>query len=349
MIPTSAPETATALRTSKSGISVRNWRRALKDRVVTRGIQAICGKDFDLMPAVAAEIPLASAGARYLWLRMLGAAGCQAIVTRSALGYDFVCHVGDLSEFPYYHRGAHRRELALCAHWLSGLETPVVFDVGANTGFFVTQLAQMTQANAPLFYAFEAIPSTYTKLAASIRRLGLDCAIRPIAAPVLDKAGDVRLECKKRNSLLGRVMAEGETSSSETMSGRSITLDAFCATHTLSPCLLKIDVEGSEPAVLRGAANVIVRTRPAILFEHNPQRGCAETAALLRDGLLRGYRLFYVDDLRGQILPFGRAIDDIAKIDWICNLFAIHEDSSARCAAVFAAASKRLDRDRTPD
>jgi FkbM family methyltransferase len=330
--PVSAAEFCAAEVPSKT------WRRSLKDWIVRWGIQAICGKGFDLMPEVAADIPLGTASVRYAWLRMLEMTGREAIVARSGLGYDFVCHIGDLSEFPYYHRQAHKRELLLCARWLSRCEEPVVLDVGANTGFFVTQLAQMTSAVSTSFYAFEAIPSTYSKLAASIRGLGLDTRIRPIAAPVLDKPREVYLECNNRNSLVGRVMTEGERPPCGAITGRSITLDSFCEANVLSPSLLKIDVEGWEPAVLRGASEVIGRARPGVLFEHNPERGCIETAALLRDGPLQGYRLFYVDDLRGQLLPFGSGVGDIGSTRWICNLFAVPEESAAGCADIFAEA-----------
>jgi len=319
---------------ASAGTSGGTWRRSVKDRVVRWGIQAMCGSELDVQPAVAADIPLGSAAVRYLWLRMLEASGRKTIITCSGLGYDFMCHLGDLAEFPYYHRHAHRRELILCARWLSRLEAPVVLDVGANTGFFVTQLAQMTSAASPQFYAFEAVPSTYAKLAASIRRLGLERAIHPVAAPVLDKAREVRLACNERNSLLGRVMGEDEMLTEATVKAQAITIDGFCETHSLSPRLVKIDVEGWEPAVLRGASELLARERPAVLFEHNPERGCTEMAALLCDGPLHGYHLYYVDDLRGQVRPFGSAVANIGELSWICNLFAVPMESGARFAEI---------------
>jgi hypothetical protein len=129
-------------------------------------------------------------------------------------------------------------------------------------------------------------------------------------------------------------MAEEEMQTEGTIKAQAITLDAFCETHSLSPQLLKIDVEGWEPAVLRGASDLVARNRPAVLFEHNPERGCTETAALLRDGPLYGYCLFYVDDLRGQLRPFGSAVANIGELSWICNLFAVPMESGARFAEI---------------
>ena len=80
---------------------------------------------------------------RQAWLRILSSAGMQRFVATSALGHPFVCHLGDfLGENPFYNRDAFRIELELCAAWLRTEEKPVVFDVGANVGFWSTHLAQ---------------------------------------------------------------------------------------------------------------------------------------------------------------------------------------------------------------
>ena len=109
-----------------------HWQH-LRTRIIEFGIRVIWGKQ--AFPAsMAADIPLMRAGLRMAWLRTLGAVGVKNFVTRSGLGYDFVCHVGDLAEYPYYHRCAFQHELAICAGWLQAEQNPVVYDVGANVG-----------------------------------------------------------------------------------------------------------------------------------------------------------------------------------------------------------------------
>ncbi len=56
---------------------------------------------------------------------------------------------------------------------------------------------------------------------------------------------------------MSRLAAGGEASSSRTVRVDTITLDAFCARERIAPDLIKIDVEGAELAVLRGARETI--------------------------------------------------------------------------------------------
>lgn len=51
---------------------------------------------------------------------------------------------------------------------------------------------------------------------------------------------------------------------------RQICLDSFCRQHDLSPDVIKIDVEGSEIAVLKGARETIARCQPIIFLSVHP-------------------------------------------------------------------------------
>ncbi len=46
-----------------------------------------------------------------------------------------------------------------------------------------------------------------------------------------------------------------------------ITLDAYCQEHRIAPNCIKIDVEGHELHVLRGAKDVLARTKPDLVVE----------------------------------------------------------------------------------
>ena len=51
-----------------------------------------------------------------------------------------------------------------------------------------------------------------------------------------------------------------------------ITLDSFCSQHKLSPDLIKIDVEGAELGVLKGARETIQSHKPMIVLSVHPRQ-----------------------------------------------------------------------------
>lgn len=54
------------------------------------------------------------------------------------------------------------------------------------------------------------------------------------------------------------------------VSRRQVSLDLYCDKHTLTPDIIKIDVEGAELGVLRGARSVLERCRPTIFLSVHP-------------------------------------------------------------------------------
>lgn len=304
-----------------------NWRQRLRTHIVNRGIRVMCGSSVHISADYASDIHLLSGTARLVWLKALGALGVKNFITTSGLGYDFLCHTGDLANFPFYDRQAYRVELELCLGWLQEEDSPVVYDIGANDGFMSTHLAQMLAGHAPDIYAFEPTPTTLSKLVQSVERLGLNDSVHPIAAAVIDHPRPVRMSYSERNSLLAQIRPLGRPprNGDRIAEAEGVTLDGFSSSIGALPKLLKIDAEGSEVAVFRGARSLLSRPdRPAILFECNPNAlaECGESVATLTNPL-RSYALYYVNDYCGQKIPFGDPIENPGKIDWVCNLFAV--------------------------
>ncbi|HLJ70380.1 MAG TPA: FkbM family methyltransferase [Roseiarcus sp.] len=320
----------------------------IRNRLLRRGIQAVCGAPDFVSTSAAADISLLSGGLRFAFVRALGALGVESFVARSGLGYDFLCHTGDLSEYPFYHRRAFEKELAICVGWLDQEDAPIVYDLGANVGFVSTHLAQMLADRSPTIYAFEPAPETYRRLVASVERLGLTGRVQPFLAAATDRRGKVRIAYEKGNSLHTRVLSDGadDASAGSAIWAAGVTLDEFSASRGAPPALIKMDIEGSEVAALRGAAALLSqRDPPAILFEHNPVSlaQCGVGIAALYQ-LLADYTFYYIDDLRGQIAPMGSPVVSFGRIDWICNIFAAPRGaaSAARWAAALRHAQQRL-------
>ena len=286
---------------------------------------------------------------RQAWLKALALAGKESFVARSGLGHPFVCHVGDFfGENPFYNAGALVPELRLAQAWLQQERRPVAIDVGANVGFWSTQLAQMIRAAEPRIYAFEPVPATYCRLARSIELLDLPSMIQPVAAAVSDSEAIVTLSVNPRASGFAQVGSGNlNTRAGDRFAyAASVTLDRFVDSIGKAPSLVKIDVEGSEIAVLKGAARTLSgASRPAVSFELNPitlaeSRGDrASIGALLRD-----YDFHYIDDFEGQRRPFASPVEDLAAIQWVCNIFGVPRSpgSAERFGKAAAEASARL-------
>ena len=177
-----------------------------------------------------------------------------------------------------------------------------------------------------------------------------DAIIGRVVERFFDKPGPVQISYSVRNSLLAQVSPRGLNPrvGDRLARARGITLDGFFSSVRALPHLVKIDIEGSEVAALRGARGLLSRPdRPAILFECNPVtlRDSGFLMHTLLD-LLPGYALHYVDDLSGQKLPFGEPIQQAEKIDWVCNMFAVPltESSTRRLVSVFRETSTSMGR-----
>jgi hypothetical protein len=85
-------------------------------------------------------------------------------------------------------------------------------------------------------------------------------------------------------STIPDVWEEWRGAAIQTWSVRQVSLDAYIAGRGLAPDLLKIDVEGGEAAVLRGATWLLTTVRPTVIFESWPLPSKrAELHAILDD------------------------------------------------------------------
>ena len=126
----------------------------------------------------------------------------------------------------------------------------LVVDVGANFGFWALAAA----SRGCRVIAVEPVPETRARLAANAARNGLAERVEIVAAALSDADGPLSISVPGGES--GQASAHpGGSGDSATFDVAATTLDGLLGDRPAR--FLKIDVEGHEPAVLRGAARVL--------------------------------------------------------------------------------------------
>lgn len=151
-------------------------------------------------------------------------------------------------------------------------------------------------------HAFEPNPHTQARLARNLA-LNPGVALTWHALALSDTEGEAEFFAFEGNdsglSSL-RVPLAGDDTRRHTVLTPVSTLDAQRSRMSHPIGVIKIDVQGHEPAVLRGATDTLSRDRPVVVFEHedinfNDAREAGEAKQALRDLLTAlGYTVFYI-------------------------------------------------------
>jgi FkbM family methyltransferase len=142
-----------------------------------------------------------------------------------------------------------------------------VLDVGASRGWYSVLLAPKAQAG-DTFLSFEPDQRASSELQFTLQSCtkefpGVNFASLPVAV------GDGH-SCEIRH-LTGTDHPQFTRAESATGGKASITIDAVVAAVGLKPTFLKIDVEGAEYFVLKGAEGTLLKHRPTVMVEFHPQ------------------------------------------------------------------------------
>jgi FkbM family methyltransferase len=115
----------------------------------------------------------------------------------------------------------------------------------------------------------------------------------------------------------------------ETVVVRQTTLDSFVKEHDLRPELIKIDTEGAESDVIRGAAHTLNTLRPIVIFESWPDADRSELFALFQLARLS------ISTLRANDSP-PRMIRDVCDFEQLSstNFVAVPNESAKLLASI---------------
>lgn len=216
----------------------------------------------------------------------------------------------------------------------------VVVDVGANFGLYALSAAVYGRPHGWVF-AFEPAPNAFALLERNIADNGLGAAVTARRAAVAAAAGRAQFHVGRDVSFSSLHRTSRLADEAETVEVEVVTLDEALA-HVQSIDLLKIDVEGGEGDVLRGARDVLRRSRaPIVQFEFSHKNmdegrraAFEETMSLLAGD---GFRIFR----RGT--PGPAALPAPAE-PFSGNLFLARDgDAELKLQRALERTSKRLD------
>lgn len=134
-----------------------------------------------------------------------------------------------------------------------------VFDIGANIGYYTRLLSRLVGPSG-LVCAFEPMPAALSLLEKNSSDLP---NVRVLPLALSDVQGDSDFYVRRRGDRSSLRPGAG----AKVVQVRTDTLDHIASEMT-QVCLIKIDVEGLELEVLRGAENIISRHRPVVYFEY---------------------------------------------------------------------------------
>jgi FkbM family methyltransferase len=193
----------------------------------------------------------------------------------------------------------------------------VLFDVGANVGVF-TLFGSRRVGPTGHVYSFEPSARERATLEKNIALNGCD-NITVIASAVSDRAGEATLRIaagrhRGQNTLAPSFAYPGVQVEHEERVSLVVLDDLWRTEAVRRPDVLKIDAEGSELHVLRGASSLLREAMPVVIFEINDALLEASGASRIRiERLLTssGYTLHRLDDATAALVP----IPTLARVE----------------------------------
>ena len=187
-----------------------------------------------------------------------------------------------------------------------------VMEAGANVGYFTLVTARAAGVKGSV-HTFECDPDLATLARDNVEINGLHRIARVIEKALGEKAGRVTFYRTDRHRGGGSIVAGLEqiphnpTDQRTALDVEITTIDDYCAANSLAPDLLKLDAEGAEPAILRGARKLLASSRAlTIVMEFFPRfvRDAGDDpAAVLKSLQEQRFELNAIDERQRQVVP----------------------------------------------
>jgi FkbM family methyltransferase len=180
-------------------------------------------------------------------------------------------------------------------------EDKEVIDIGAHIGMYTVEMGKI----AKRVHSFECSPKSFNYLCSNILLRGLSYKVTTYNTALSNKTGTTKYFIRDPRDGGGNGISEFDKDAQTPTIDVPVTdLDSFNLTNI---GFIKIDVEGHEEFVLRGAIRTLVNNGyPPILFESWPERCTDVPAKSIRESLFA-----FIESLGYKITQIHGGTDDM--------------------------------------
>jgi FkbM family methyltransferase len=194
-------------------------------------------------------------------------------------------------------------------------------DVGANLGLVAIPVVARSRARC---LAFEPEPRNQRWLASNVARHGLEERIELHACALDAREGALELALSEDNSGDHRLLADPSAGSRDPSARVRVQVqrldDVLRGRLLARPCVMKLDTQGAEARVLRGAQESLAQV-DALIVEYYPfgLRESGDSAEALQALLAEHFTLGTVLDQTGGRPQLAPIVELFAALDWVAT------------------------------
>jgi FkbM family methyltransferase len=270
-------------------------------------------------------------------------------VCTMAKGHQLKLDRRSLTEKTAYYTGRYDDEpIELLCRLLRPRDTAL--DVGSNIGFYAVPTASHLKPIGGHLHAFEPVHANYTRLQENIAINGLQACVTTHECALASRSGTAVITLREdfvAGSQTGNAAIAFSKDDTKRFSVEDITLYRLDDLAQKIPLeridLIKLDVEGHEDEVLRGATGTIKRFLPIVYLEVNKHyyrwrqvdlwSACKDTIGESHFALLPKWQRRTAWLTSKRLLGFQR-IEDISACAEIDNIFLVPPQRIADFAAI---------------
>lgn len=268
-----------------------------------------------------------------LYFNVLNTGQGASVVHKNIDGINFELDLREVIDSEMFYCGSREPKTSRTLELICD-PSDVVIDIGANVGSHALPMAKLVGPSGRV-YAFEPVPWAMDKLKRNASLNGFSNIVTEQVALSDENLGHVDMEFRasfKIGSAIGvddkGRIDKGWWQECDHVSTEMRTLDSYVTGHDIRRVdLIKLDVDGFEGKVIRGARETLSRFKPVIIMELAPawveMRGdsCIAIAMQLRD---MGYRCF-AEVTFDEILDVDKLILDIKPGQGFNVVYATHK------------------------